>query len=302
MLAWLRLTPRLQPQDILDRIEPAAMLKNCKSMDGALNALNMRRKRFRDAFHMYSWSASSRENVTKVKDSIEEELQARGIDLARNSTRGLAAGLVDPSAGPDSARIAIPSSCFGRNNGHDPVRGPPPPPTQAHLISKQPLNMGFSGDTSHPTRMAQRPRRWSSRSESEDEEKELFMLTPSVQAPPSSWSANGRRPTIDPSTSGVYQQFNQSNASGAIENTRSSTYQEADEGLTASVSPKYTTEDHLYRPHLWRSRMSFVENLDDQAGHGIPGETRYGFMEMLQADQVLDYARQIFDNTNKRNQ
>ena len=98
--AWFRLDSRISWGDITDRIEPTARPK--------WNAINMDCVRLREDFFMRPWSASKGVSTQARDEDFERVLRKAGLDPTRNTTRGLTPGLIDPLAGPNSARIPVP--------------------------------------------------------------------------------------------------------------------------------------------------------------------------------------------------
>ena len=98
--AWFRLDSRIRWEDITDRIEPRARPK--------WNTMNMDCVRQREDFCMRPWSTSKGVRTEARDEVFEKLLRKAGIDPARNTTRGLTPGLIDPNAGPNSARIPLP--------------------------------------------------------------------------------------------------------------------------------------------------------------------------------------------------
>ena len=99
MEAWLRMDSRIELDDIILRMHP----------DFRINepALWQRGTRFREDFYLISWSPKKRSD--RLENTIRRELINRGIDPARNSTRGLTPGLIDPDRGEDGGRIPVPA-------------------------------------------------------------------------------------------------------------------------------------------------------------------------------------------------
>lgn len=101
--AWFRLESRIRWEDILDRIEPSVRPK--------WNTLNMDCVRFREDFHMRPWAASKGISTMARDELFESVLRKAGIDPARNTTRGLTPGLVNPgyvSSPASSRRTPVP--------------------------------------------------------------------------------------------------------------------------------------------------------------------------------------------------
>lgn len=98
--AWFRLDCRIIWKDITDRIELSARPK--------WNTINMDCVRQREDSFMRPWSSSKGVNTHARDDVFESILRGAGIDPNNNTTRGLTPGLVDPTAGPNTARVAVP--------------------------------------------------------------------------------------------------------------------------------------------------------------------------------------------------
>ncbi|GFF87501.1 hypothetical protein IFM47457_07517 [Aspergillus lentulus] len=92
--AWMRLDRRITQQDIIDRVNPKYKL--------TAEEIESRREDFRSAFHVANW------NVQKSVWDIDRMLKAIGVDIQKNSTRGLTPGLIDPSKGEAGGRIPLP--------------------------------------------------------------------------------------------------------------------------------------------------------------------------------------------------
>ncbi|PGH01219.1 hypothetical protein AJ79_07990 [Helicocarpus griseus UAMH5409] len=99
--AWMRLDRRIQLHDITDRMNPKFRIKT--------NALQQRSVRFRQAFRILSWGSGNKKTGEHAEE-IEKELEALGIDVSRNTTRGLTPGLKDPVMGEAGGRIEVPAS------------------------------------------------------------------------------------------------------------------------------------------------------------------------------------------------
>lgn len=125
MEAWWRMDRRLQPQDIADRVHP-------KFYFSASGTEHMRYM-FRANFNIASWTSGS------SMAAVARELKRNGIDPARNSTRGLTPGLIDPEKGEAGGRVPPPS--FWRNYA-DPSEwdspSPPRQPKQKPVSAKRP--------------------------------------------------------------------------------------------------------------------------------------------------------------------
>ncbi|KAL1984449.1 hypothetical protein VTN96DRAFT_9143 [Rasamsonia emersonii] len=96
MEAWFRMDRRIRPQDFVDRMHP-----NCNV---GVEELEYRRKSFRKDFKVALWGSGS--SIA----ALTRELKARGIDPARNTTRGLTPGLIDPAKGEAGGRVPLPGS------------------------------------------------------------------------------------------------------------------------------------------------------------------------------------------------
>ncbi|KAL4890061.1 hypothetical protein BDV59DRAFT_204660 [Aspergillus ambiguus] len=94
--AWMRLDSRITEQDIVDRVNP----KFREYLPPAY--IEYRRKFFREHFHLACWDAQ--EEI----DGLADELRKIGIDPARNTTRGLTPGLIDPAKGEAGGRVLLP--------------------------------------------------------------------------------------------------------------------------------------------------------------------------------------------------
>ncbi|GAD91942.1 hypothetical protein NFIA_036480 [Paecilomyces variotii No. 5] len=106
--AWVRLDRRIGPNDILQRINPKYRATEPD--------IQMRRSRFRIAFHLGSWnSGPSMVAVARMLESI-------GIDPSLNSTRGLTPGLIKPELGEAGGRITLPKGWIN----YDTVNPPRP--------------------------------------------------------------------------------------------------------------------------------------------------------------------------------
>ena len=92
---WARIEPRLIMTDISDRMHPEFRL-------ASPNFLSQRRVRFRKSHNLLAWSNAT-DHASGLAD-IQQILRKNGIDPARNSTRGLTPGLVDPAV-PDGPQI-----------------------------------------------------------------------------------------------------------------------------------------------------------------------------------------------------
>ncbi|PGH08597.1 hypothetical protein GX51_01117 [Blastomyces parvus] len=99
--AWMRLDRRIQLHDITDRMHPEFRIAN--------NALQQRGVRFRQAFNILSWGTGNRQTMV-VAEQLEKKMEARGIDMSLNSTRGLTPGLVNPALGEAGGRIPVPEA------------------------------------------------------------------------------------------------------------------------------------------------------------------------------------------------
>ncbi|KAI9837462.1 MAG: hypothetical protein M1819_007110 [Sarea resinae] len=93
---WLRTDSRIEWGDILARIQGRACPK--------WNTLQMSVFRFREDFFMLSWKSRGRKTTTR-DEHLVSLLKQKGIDPAKNSTRGLTPGLVDPARGEYGGRI-----------------------------------------------------------------------------------------------------------------------------------------------------------------------------------------------------
>ncbi|KAL1851146.1 hypothetical protein Plec18170_006470 [Paecilomyces lecythidis] len=92
--AWFRLDRRITAEDIIHRINPKYRV--------TAGELQMRRYRFREAFHLGCWgSGPSMGAVTRL-------LEVNGLDPRLNSTRGLTPGLINPYLGERGGRIPLP--------------------------------------------------------------------------------------------------------------------------------------------------------------------------------------------------
>ena len=98
--AWFRLDSRIRWEDITDRIEPSARPK--------WNTMNMDCVRQREDFFMRPWSTSKGVSTRTRDAAFERLLRKAGIDPARNTTRGLTPGLIDPNAGLNCAKVLVP--------------------------------------------------------------------------------------------------------------------------------------------------------------------------------------------------
>ncbi|KZZ87898.1 hypothetical protein AAP_05382 [Ascosphaera apis ARSEF 7405] len=103
--AWMRLDRRIQLHDITDRMNPVYRVEN--------NALQQRGVRFRKAFSLLAWGTGNRK-TEQMEKILEGKMLERGIDPARNSTRGLTPGLIDPVAGEAGGRIPVPEPYYTR--------------------------------------------------------------------------------------------------------------------------------------------------------------------------------------------
>ncbi|KAL2361292.1 hypothetical protein RJZ56_005831 [Blastomyces dermatitidis] len=99
--AWMRLDRRIQLHDITDRMHPDFRIAN--------NALQQRGVRFRQAFNILSWGTGNKQTKI-VAEQLEKKMQAKGIDISLNSTRGLTPGLIDPGMGEAGGRIPVPEA------------------------------------------------------------------------------------------------------------------------------------------------------------------------------------------------
>ncbi|EDN04711.1 hypothetical protein I7I51_08991 [Histoplasma capsulatum] len=99
--AWMRLDRRIQLHDITDRMHPEFRI--------AKNALQQRGVRFRQAFSILSWGSGNKQTQV-VAEQLEKEMEARGIDPALNSTRGLTPGLINLALGEAGGRIPVPEA------------------------------------------------------------------------------------------------------------------------------------------------------------------------------------------------
>ncbi|KAL1968962.1 hypothetical protein VTN77DRAFT_796 [Rasamsonia byssochlamydoides] len=119
MEAWFRMDRRIQPQDFIDRMNP-----RCAA---SISSLQYRRYSFRLDFTVAAWgSGSSIAAVTR-------EVLRHGIDPARNTTRGLTPGLVDPAKGEAAGRVPLPGSWIA--HAHPSEWPEDPPQTQARPAS-----------------------------------------------------------------------------------------------------------------------------------------------------------------------
>ncbi|RAK73413.1 uncharacterized protein BO72DRAFT_347857, partial [Aspergillus fijiensis CBS 313.89] len=103
--AWVRLDRRIRLEDILDRMPKGHTVKP--------NALQQRGVRFRQAFSLCAWDSGNKKSIALGKE-IEEKLEAAGICLALNTTRGLTPGLINPVLGEAGGRIPLPTLYQGK--------------------------------------------------------------------------------------------------------------------------------------------------------------------------------------------
>lgn len=99
--AWMRLDKRIRLGDITDRMHPEFRISN--------NTLQQRSGRFRQDFHIISWYSGNKKSHD-IEARINQELLARDINPALNTTRGLTPGLVDPALGEAGGRIPLPGN------------------------------------------------------------------------------------------------------------------------------------------------------------------------------------------------
>ncbi|KAK2744983.1 hypothetical protein FQN57_004113 [Myotisia sp. PD_48] len=132
--AWQRLDRTITLKDITDRMRPEDKLDE--------NTLQQRGVRFRQLFNLVSWGQSSKETGGYV-NKILDKMAAAGIDPAKNSTRGLTPGLVNP--GVSTERIPLPGAYNSRKNSTEcapgyipPVVLSPPNPTDATYATPGP--------------------------------------------------------------------------------------------------------------------------------------------------------------------
>ena len=117
--AWLRLDRRIELKDIAARIIP-----RCRPNT---NAIQQRTVRFRKAMKMVCWGTGNRQTPILSEEVVRQLIQ-KGIDPAKNSTRGLTPGLIDPSRGEVGGRIPVP-----RQYKQTEANAPPPPPPQSYI-------------------------------------------------------------------------------------------------------------------------------------------------------------------------
>lgn len=98
--AWFRLNSNIQWSDITDRIHPETR--------PWFNILQVDRTRFREHFHLRAWGRVRGNRQVARNRVLDMEIQHAGIDVGRNTTRGLTPGLIDPLAGPYSRRLPVP--------------------------------------------------------------------------------------------------------------------------------------------------------------------------------------------------
>lgn len=101
---WVRSDKRLQLDDILARMHP--------DLRPDRNTLQQRGGRFRAEFRLITWGKGNKKSA-KLRAEVIKELQAKGIDPAWNTTRGLTPGLIDPN-NPSAGRIPLPEPFLGR--------------------------------------------------------------------------------------------------------------------------------------------------------------------------------------------
>ncbi|EEH06946.1 conserved hypothetical protein [Histoplasma capsulatum G186AR] len=104
--AWMHLDRRIQLHDITDRMHPEFRI--------AKNALQQCGVRFRQAFSILSWGSGNKQTQV-VAEQLEKEMEARGIDLALNSTCSLMPGLINLALGEAGGRITVPEAYRQQN-------------------------------------------------------------------------------------------------------------------------------------------------------------------------------------------
>ncbi|KAL4807784.1 hypothetical protein BDV18DRAFT_158991 [Aspergillus unguis] len=129
--AWLRLDSRICLEDIIQRMHPDFAIQK--------NALQQRGVRFRQAFHLKAWRSGNKRSQQLSAD-IDRALAAKGLDAARNSTRGLTPGLIDPKLGEVGGRIDFPEGWKSRKIGGQSkfsisLNQPAPQPWKQEVVS-----------------------------------------------------------------------------------------------------------------------------------------------------------------------
>ncbi|KAL4788066.1 hypothetical protein BJX76DRAFT_353621 [Aspergillus varians] len=106
--AWQRMDERIYLEDITDRMHPDFRIKN--------NALQQRGVRFRQAFNILAWRSGNKRSV-HLEAKLLQRMDALGLDINSNSTRGITPGLINPEFGEAGGRVPIPDGWRARKLG-----------------------------------------------------------------------------------------------------------------------------------------------------------------------------------------